>query len=137
MKKIPYALTLSALLLASAARAEEIQPGNWNVDVSLSMGGVPMPANTQKICLKDVNQLVNDGADCSVKTTSAAGNRVKMDISCKVSGMQMDGTGDLIVSPTKADGTLNLAMQMGQGPAVQTVTTLHAVRLGDCQPKAN
>ncbi len=137
MNKIPHTLTLSALLLASAAHAEEIQPGNWSVDVSLSMGGMAMPANTQQICLKDVNQLVNEGAGCSVKTTSATGNQLKMNISCNVSGMQMNGTGDLIVSPTKADGTLNLAMQMGQGPAMQTVTTLHAVRLGDCQLKAN
>lgn len=137
MKTIPPALMLSALLLVPAAHAQEIQPGNWSVEMSLAMGGMAVPTNAQTICLKDVNQLVNGGAGCAVKTTSATGNQVKMNISCNVNGMQMDGTGDLAVSPTNVDGTLNLAMQMGPGPAMQTVTTLHAVRVGDCQGKSN
>lgn len=137
MKTLSSALIFLGLLFAPIAHAQEIEPGNWNVEMSLSMGGMAVPANAQTICLKDVNQLVNGGAGCSVKTASTIGNQVKMNISCNANGMQMDGTGDLTVSPTRVDGTLNLAMQMGQGPAVQTVTTVHAVRLGDCQAKAN
>ncbi len=137
MKIIQTVLMLSAFLLAPIAHALEIQPGNWNVEMSLSMGGTAMPASSQTVCLKDVNQLVQGSAGCSVKTASAAGSQLKMNISCNVNGMQMDGTGNFTVAPTKVDGTLNLAMQMGQGPSVDTVTTMHAVRVGDCQLKAN
>ncbi len=131
MKTISFALVLS--MLAPVAHALDIQPGNWNVEMSLSMGGMAMPANAQTFCLKDVNQLLQGGAGCSVKTASAVGDQVKMAISCNVNGMQMDGTGTFTVAPTKVDGTLDLAMQMGQGPAMQTLTSVHAVRMGDCQ----
>ncbi len=153
MKTTSLIITLFALLVADGAQAAQgtqpappaqptqpaqpspiadIQPGNWNVEMKLAMGGMPIPAQQDTLCLSNVKQLVNNGAGCSVKTTSTSGNHVNMAISCNMNGMQMDGTGDLTFTATKVDGTLNLSMQMGGDQAVETVTTLHAVRLGEC-----
>ena len=133
MKTFPLVVIFSSLVYSQFALAEEIQPGNWSVETTLSMGGTPMPANATTICLQDVKEMVNAGAGCSAATTSANGSHVDMKISCNVSGMTMDGTGSLAVSKTTVDGTFNLAMQVAQGPALQTVSTLHAVRVGDCK----
>lgn len=56
-----------------------------------------------------------------------------MNVSCDVQGLKMDGTANLTVLQTTVDGTLNLAMQMGNEQSVPTVSTLHAVRVGECQ----
>ncbi len=134
MKTFSLVVIFSSLVYSQLVLAVDIQPGNWSVETTMSMGGAnAMPANTTTICLKDVNQMVNAGAGCSAATTSANGGHVDMKISCNVSGMTMDGTGSLAVSQTTVDGTFNLAMQMAQGPALQTVSTLHAVRVGDCK----
>jgi hypothetical protein len=127
-------LLFSGLLLAQTARGEDIQPGSWNVDMTMTMASeAPVPIKTATICLQNVKQLVKEGAECAVNTTSSSGSHTSMDISCNVNGLQMTGTASLTVSRTIVDGTLNLAMQMGNDPSVQTVTTMHAVRAGDCQ----
>ena len=125
----------AGLLFSShVAQSEEMLPGSWKVDMTLAMAGqMPIPAQPTTVCLKNVDDLVNTGAGCSVHTTSSTGNHVEMNISCDTNGLKMDGTGSLTVSPAKVDGTLNLAMQMGKDQSVPTVTTLHAVREGDCQ----
>ena len=133
MKTFPLAVIFSSLVYSQIAVAEEILPGSWSVESTLSMGGMAMPANATTICLKNVSEMVSAGAGCSATTTSANGNHLDMKISCDVSGMNMDGTGSLAVSQTTVDGTFNLAMQMAQGPAMQMVSTLHAVRVGDCK----
>ncbi len=135
MNTILRILILANLVVVSpVALSEEILPGSWNVEMALAMAGqAPIPAQPTTVCLQNVKDLVNAGAGCSVTTTSVNGNHVDMKISCEVNGMKMDGTGSLSVAPAKVDGTLNLAMQMGNDQSVQTVTTLHAVRAGDCQ----
>lgn len=134
MKLISIIALFPCLLFVGMAQGVEIQPGNWKVQMGLSMGGgESIPSNESTICLKDVSQMVNAGAGCNVNTSSTNGNHVSMNISCDVSGLKMDGTGDLTVSSTQVDGTLNLTMKMEQGPAVPTTSSLHAVRVGDCQ----
>ena len=134
MKTILFIMIFAGAFVAQVALGEEIQPGSWAVDMTLSMGNeMPVPAKSETICLKNVNEMVNAGAGCSAVTTSAKGDHVDMNISCGVSGLNMNGTASLTVSRTTVDGTFNLAMQMAEGPAVQTLSTLHAVRVGDCK----
>ncbi len=132
MKPASLILALYAALFAHTAHAIDIQPGSWKVDVAMSVENTATPPQTSTVCLKDVNEMIKGATDCSVNTTSATGNHVAMSVSCNANGMQMDGTGNLTISPTVVDGTLNLAMHMSMGPAMQTVSTVHAVRLGDC-----
>ena len=127
-------MIFAGAFFAQVALGEEILPGSWAVEMTLAMGNEkPIPANATTICLQNVNDMVNAGAGCSAVTTSTNDNHVEMKISCNVSGLNMDGTGSLSVSRTTVDGTFNLAMQMAQGPALQTISTLHAVRVGDCK----
>lgn len=133
MKALRY-LLIPCLLLAEAAPAQDILPGNWSVAMSLAMGDEkPTPTESTTLCLKDLHDLVDAGTGCAAHTTSSAGASVNMDISCDVDGLRMDGTGSFTVSPTTVDGTLNLAMQMAGDPAVQSVSSFHASRTGDCQ----
>lgn len=131
MRYVPY-LLFPCLLLAPPAPAQDVQPGNWNVEMALVMGGEKPPPSATTICLKNLDEMVNAGSGCSAHTTSASGGHVEMRLSCDINGLKMDGTGSLAVAPTRVDGTLNLTMQMADDKPVPSVTTLHAVRLGDC-----
>jgi len=134
MKLLPSIILFSSFVLAQVAHAEDIQAGSWTVNMALSMGGeAAIPAKETTICLQNVKELVNASAECAVNTTAQTSNHVDMKISCNVNGLKMDGTGSLSIAKTQVDGTLNLAMQMGQDQSVQTVSTIHAVRVGDCQ----
>jgi hypothetical protein len=134
LKIISFIMIFAGVAVAQVAQGAEILPGNWNVEMTLAMGDEkPVPAKDTTICLQNVKELVNAGAGCSVATTSENGDHVDMKISCNVSGLIMDGTGSLTAAQSTVDGTFNLAMQMGAGMSVKTVSTLHAVRIGDCK----
>lgn len=132
MKTAPY-LLLPCLLLAAPAPAQDIRPGNWNIEMALAMGEEKPPPSATTICLKNLDEMVNAGSGCSAHTTSASGGHVEMSLACNVNGLNMAGTGSLAVAPTRVDGTLSLTMQMADDKPVPSVTTLHAVRFGDCQ----
>ena len=134
MKTIPYLIILPCLVFTQVVHGQEIQPGSWDIEMSLSMGGdMPAPANQSNICLNNLDEVIKAGAGCSARTTSASGNHVSMSVSCDVRGLKMDGTASLTVAQATVDGTINLAMQMGNEQSVPTVTALHAVRVGDCR----
>lgn len=102
--------------------------------MSLSMGSdKPVPANKVTICLNSPDEVVKAEAGCSAHTSSTSGSQIRMDVSCDLQGLKMNGTANLTVSQTTVDGTLSLAMQMGNEQSVPTVSTLRAVRVGDCQ----
>ncbi len=136
MKTAAFIWMLSGLLVAPSALAEDIQPGNWNVEAALTMAGEAAPPQTSTLCVKSVNDMMNAGTGCTAKTTSQSGNHLEMALSCNVAGVQMDGTASLTVARTTLDGTLNLAMHAGEGQPMQTVTKLHAVRTGECPKQA-
>ncbi|MBL6749601.1 MAG: DUF3617 family protein [Nevskia sp.] len=131
MKTVPY-LLLPCLLLAAPAPAQDVQPGSWNIEMALAIGEEKPPPSATTMCLNNLDEMVNAGSGCAAHTTSASGGHVEMSLSCDVNGLKMNGTGSLAVAPTRVDGTLNLTMQMAGDNPVPSVTTLHAVRLGDC-----
>jgi hypothetical protein len=137
MKTTSLIMLLSGLLFAQVAYGDDIQPGSWDVEWAMSLGVIPTPPQTTTICVQNgkgnVKELVNLGTDCSAIPTAMRGNHVDLKVSCKVNGVQMNGTASMTFSQTKVDGTLDLAMQTGEDPAVPTNSTLHAVRTGNCQ----
>ncbi len=136
MKATRFILLLFGLLSAQAALGENMEPGSWKVETTLTVGNQPpAPATTSYQCLQDLHQLIY-GSDnnCPRGLTTVSGNHADVRVSCylKDKHVQMDGAASLMVHKTKVSGTLDLFMQVEDRPPVRTTTLIRAVRVGPC-----
>ena len=128
--------TLLLALFATAATAADVQPGNWEMTITLSMEGAPgaAPPVTQTRCLteaeaRDPSRLVGS-ATCEFTNKRDNGSEMSFDVA---SGGQlpMRGKGVVRYSAQNVAATLELSAEAG-GQKLATRSQLSARRLGDC-----
>ena len=126
------------VFFATAAAAADVQPGNWEMTVTLSVEGMPgaMAPVTQTRCLtaeeaRDPSKLVGN-AGCEFTNKTDNGSEMTFDVACG-GQVPMRGKGAVRYSAQNASGTLELAAETG-GQKFMTRSQLSARRLGDCKP---
>jgi hypothetical protein len=124
-------------LFATAASAADVQPGNWEMTVTLSVDGMPgaMAPVTQSRCLsaedaRDPSRLVGN-AGCEFTNKTDNGSEMTFDVACR-GQVPMRGKGAVQYSAQNVSGTLELAAETG-GQKFMTRSQLSARRLGDCK----
>ena len=131
-------LPLLALMLIAAPLRADIGEGNWEMDVTMSMPGLPPGGQSvkQSHCLRaedvrDPSKLFGDpGAGCQFGDRSDSGSVYRFKITCS-GATQVDGTGEVRYSRDAMDGQIVLNM-VNQGEKVQTRTSIKARRTGPC-----
>jgi len=127
------------LLVTTSAVAADIQPGNWEMTVTLSVAGTPAGAIapvTQTRCLtqedaRDPSKLIGAGAGCEFTNKRDTGSELSFDVAC-TGQVPMRGKGVVQYSAQNVSGTLDLTAE-AQGQKLQTSSKLTARRLGDCK----
>ena len=124
-------------LFATAAAAADVQPGNWEMTVTLSIDGAPgaMAPVTQTRCLteadaRDPSRLVGN-AGCEFTNKRDSGSELSFDVACG-GQLPMRGKGVVHYSARNLDASLELSAE-GGGQKLVTRSQLTARRLGDCK----
>jgi hypothetical protein len=125
-------------LFATAAAAADVQPGNWEMTVTLSVEGAPAGAVapvTQTRCLseadaRDPSRLVGS-AGCEFSNKQDNGSEMSFDVACG-GQVPMRGKGVVRYGAQSVSGTLELSAE-ASGQKLATRSQLSARRLGDCK----
>ena len=132
------AVPLLALALAAAPAAADIGEGNWEMEITMQMPGVPAAAAPMKQtqCLsadeaRDPSKLFGSpGVGCQFTDKQDTGSSYRFNIVCS-GPTQVSGTGQMNYSHDSLDGQIVLDMAQGD-QKVQTRTSIKAHRTGPC-----
>ena len=128
---------LALLAIATGAAGADIEPGNWEMTITMSVEGMPgaMAPITQTRCLtpedaRDPSRLVGAGAGCEFSNKRDTGSELSFNVACR-GQVPMSGSGNVRYSAQNVDGTLELSADTG---AQKIVTRSRVVgrRLGGC-----
>lgn len=127
---------LAAALLAVPVRAADTEPGTWwEHTVQAEMGGMSMPATTQKFCAPKagMNEPPSPAPDdrCKVTDVKKAGKKMTWKMEC--SGPEpMRGEGEIVQGKDSFTGKMSMHMQQGD----MTMKMSGKLLGGDCDAKA-
>lgn len=132
-----FTVLLALALLAAPARAD-IGEGNWEMDVTVSMPGMPPGGQSvkQSQCLRaedarDPAKLFGSpGAGCQFIDRQDTGSAYRFKIVCS-GPTAVEGAGEMRYSTDSMDGQIVLNMSR-EGQNVQTRTAIKARRTGPC-----
>jgi hypothetical protein len=138
MRGFPLLILASALSFGAAPLHADIGEGNWEMDVTVTMPGLPPGGQSvkQNHCLRaedgrDPAKLFGDpGAGCQFTDRSDTGSMYRFKIVCS-GATKVDGTGEVNYSRDTMNGQIVLNMT-NQGQSVQTRTSIKARRTGPC-----
>ena len=132
-----FALVLALVLAVAPARAD-IGEGDWEMEITTTMPGMPpggMPIK-QVQCLraedgKDPAKLFGSpGGGCQFTDRQDTGSSYRFRIVC-AGPTQVEGSGEMRYTRDTMDGQIVLNMTR-QGENVQTKTSIRARRMGPC-----
>lgn len=142
---ITVGLTISVILLSTAAQAEEynVNPGMWETTYKMEMSGVPpeMAAMMQeqpkleRECVKDkdIDFSPDDmSKDCSFKSTRHSANKVTWNIQCKGQNGNSTGQGEVNFNGNSASGWFEMNVQGGPTGPMKIRNVFSGKRTGPC-----
>jgi hypothetical protein len=118
------------LLLAPAAFAQG-SDDQYDLTISMAMGGMTMPGMTQRICVRkgaSDSEYVPQRDNCRVSDTARSGSRLTFKMTC-TGRDAMSGTGDFTFSPTGYEGQMRLRVE---GQDIEMTQRIAARRSGGC-----
>jgi hypothetical protein len=133
MKKIvlPFAL----LAFGTGAVHAEMQPGLWEITMTMDMPGLVIPPMKHKVCLSpedvaggEATIPKDDQSGCAVVDYSLKGNIATWSMNCP----DMSGKGHMTYSSDSYSGSTELKMDV-DGQIQEMKQTYTGKRLGDCQ----
>ena len=134
---VGLAMMLMALPEVGVA-APPMQPGLWEVTMTMEMPGMPMAMaptkNTQ--CIKDVGnteKIIPKGQNCALQNQNSAGDKITWTVMCKEGDTVMNGSGEITFKGSSYEGFTKMTMKEGADEAVQMTTRYSARRIGACK----
>ena len=132
------AILLFALALIAAPALADIGEGNWDMEITMQMPGLPPggQAVRQSRCLRaedgrDPAKLFGDpGGGCQFVDRTDSGSTYRFRIVCS-GAAKVDGTGEVNYSRDAMNGQIVLNMTQ-DGQNVETRTSIRARRTGPC-----
>lgn len=132
-------LTLLALTcLPVLANAEEMKPGEWEIETSMKMQGMQLPGAKFTHCYtaKDIaagkQYNTDEDGKCAIANMKASGGNISYDISCAIEGGKMAGSvkGTMSATAYSFDQKMRMTPDQGMG---EMHSIVKGRRLGDCK----
>ena len=125
-----------ALIAAAAPALADVEAGNWELTVTVSVDGMPGPMApvTRARCIspaeaRDPSQLLG-GAECQFSNRRDSGSEITFDVSCS-GPVPMHGSGSVRYAPQSIDGSLDISAD-ASGQKIVTHSRIAGRRLGAC-----
>jgi len=127
---------LLALPLAPAL-ASPMQPGLWELSMTVDSEGKPLTAPMARECItqKDIDDgtktLPRPGGACKLTNVQRTADRATYDLACTQDALQMRGRADVKFAGEAYDGKVDLVVT-GREASMHVAMTLSARRIGEC-----
>ncbi len=109
----------------------------WEVVTKIEMPGMPMaiPPQTSRICaqagkMRNEDKIPQD-KNCSVLESRQSGDKYTFSMACEQNGTQMTGSGEVISSRDRYQGTVRSQATAG-GQAMNVTTNFSGKKVGNC-----
>jgi hypothetical protein len=136
MKRLLF--ILGGALTIGAARAEEMQPGLWELTTEMKMAGMRMPAQKFTHCYTPQDLAagkqyrMDEQSRCTIRNMKNVGGRISFEMTCEAEGSKMTGSVQGTMSATAFSFEPRMRMTPDQGMGVM-LSTITGRRLGDCK----
>ena len=133
------ALGMVLLLPTFAVQAEDLNPGLWNISLTMTAeGSAPIGPFSQQKCFteadtQDPQKLFAEagGVDCNYGDTRIQGNRFSFSLRCG-GEVPLSGHGSVTFSADSFDGEMDVTANIAGIGEVQTRNQISGKRAGDC-----
>jgi hypothetical protein len=136
MKRLLF--ILGGALTIGAARAEEMQPGLWEITTEMKMAGMAMPAQKFTHCYtpQDLAAGKQYGMDeksrCTIRNLKNVGGNISYEMSCEADGSKMTGSVKGVMSATAFSFEQRMRMTPDAGMG-DMLSIIKGRRIGDCK----
>ena len=134
-----FASLVSVPCLAAPPAPSALQPGLWEVTVTMEMPNVPtpMPPHVTTQCIRkedlaDARKSLPVDKGCKLEDVKQDGNTVTFKSTCKMEMGEMKGSGRMTQKAQSYEGSMELVANM-QGMDFSMKQTFAGKRLGDCK----
>ncbi len=141
MRVLVCSMLVFVLGYAGAAEAGvDMQEGNWETTVEMTMEGMPFPMppttyrSTQCLTKKDlVPSTAEKDQKCEVRSRKATGNTVSWTVVCRDADGTSEGQGEITYSGSTYKGVVRTTIRSKEaGETVRTTMHMKGKRLGPC-----
>jgi hypothetical protein len=124
--------------IPTLATAQEMKPGEWEIDTSMKMQGMQLPGAKFTHCYtaKDIaagkQYNTDETSKCSISNMKTAGGNISYDMVCTIEGGKMTGSvkGNMSATAYTFDQKMRMTPDEGMG---EMHSTIKGRRLGDCK----
>lgn len=127
---------LGACALASSVALADLGAGQWEIESTTTMPGMPPTTAKQTQCItaeeaKDPGKLFgNPGGGCEFKNRQDSGSVYRFEIAC-TGATPVTGAGEIRYAQDRMEGEIVLKMNAGSQP-METRSKIQARRIGPC-----
>ena len=133
-----FAVAVGLLTFANIAIAAAMQPGLWEMAVTVIHDGAVVTPPPGRACVMqtDVDHptktLPRPTGECSLTNVQRTADRATYDLVCKENGITTQGRADIALGGERYDGKVEMMISGPQGTGVPLNMTISAKRMGDC-----
>jgi hypothetical protein len=135
---LAFALTTALPLPAAALAADGMQPGLWELLLTIDANGrgETIPAARECISQTDIDNgnrtLPRPDGNCSLSNVDRSPERATYDLACTNDTLTTKGKADIRFGGDRYDGKVDLTVTEKSGKSAPFVMTIAAKRIGDC-----
>jgi hypothetical protein len=132
------ALGIILLLPAHALAAGGMQPGLWELSLTVDINGraESIPAVRECISQTDIESgnrtLPRPDGNCTLSNVERSSDRATYELACTKDTLATKGKADIRFGGDRYDGKVDLTVTEKGGASVPFVMTIAAKRIGDC-----
>lgn len=128
------AVSLGAFVSCAAA----MQPGLWELTITVNVEGKPqsVPAARQCLAQADIDHATKtlprpDGV-CELSNVERTPKRATYDLACQQDSVTTLGRAEIVFAENRYDGKVDLVISGKSGGGIPVAMTINAARVGDC-----
>ncbi len=131
---------LLALLAVAALPAwpAPMQPGLWELTMTVVVNGEPQTVPTARDCIsqRDIDDgrktLPRPEGACTLSNVQRTDERATYDLECRKDTVVTRGSADITFAPERYDGKVNLVVAGRNNTVLPIAMSLRATRMGEC-----
>jgi hypothetical protein len=137
-RALVYILAAALLLPAAALAAGGMQPGLWELLLTIDANGrgQTIPAARECISQTDIDSgdrtLPRPDGSCSLSNIDRSSERATYDLACTNETLATKGKADIRFGGDRYDGKVDLTVTEKSGKTAPFIMTIAAKRIGDC-----
>ena len=138
IRRIGLALAAALACAAPPASAAPMQPGMWELAMTVNVDGKPqtVPAARECVSQADVEHatktLPRPAGVCELTNIQRSAERATYDLVCQQDLVTTQGRADIVFAGDRYQGKVDLVIAGKSGGGVPVAMTIDATRVGDC-----